>query len=642
MKLIAARVKDYKSVIDSDSFKVDDLTCLVGKNESGKTAVLEALEKVKAARSERSSFQEIDFPRLKFDEYNGNVVAVETRWELDDEEAEELARLAGGKDGLSSREVTVRKDFANRVKWSLPFDESAAIANHVDATALSDKEAALLKAETTTGGLLDALNESTEPSPQRQALQTALADLWGGEDLLQAAVDFLSPRLPTFVYYSEYDRLPGRISVTQVRQHVANQNLEALPGANVFLALLSMAGTSLDELEGLTTSEGLFSRLEGVQAKMSKRVFKYWTQNKSLKVRFDYRDASPGDDAPYNTGKVFQTRIENTRHEATISLDERSTGFIWFFSFLVWFSQVTDVHGENLIVLLDEPGLSLHAKAQQDLLRFIKEELLPKYQVLYTTHSPFMIDRNDLLSCRTVEDLSAPDGEVLGTKVSADVLRANGDTLFALRAALGYDISQSLFVGEHVLLVEGPSDLLYLQWASQELQKRGRTPLDPRWTLTPCGGITKIPSFLALFAGNNLHVAILTDLGDGDRNNVRRIRESELLRSGHVFVALDYSDNSESADTEDILGRVVYADLVNRTYGLTGQARMPSKKPANSDERVAVEARQRSETEEWPVRYNHYEPAQYLAIHPECVAGKALDQALGRFEHLFMDLNGLL
>ena len=166
---------------------------------------------------------------------------------------------------------------------------------------------------------------------------------------------------------------------------------------------------------------------------------------------------------------------------------------------MVWFSEVQREHGDNLVVLLDEPGLSLHGKAQYDLLRYMREELMPKYQVIYTTHSPFMIEASNLLSCRTVEDVFTKNEEILGTKVGDNVLSTDGDTLFPLQAALGYDITQSMFIGEHCLLVEGPSDLLYLQWASTELISRGRKGLDKRWTVTPCGGIAKIYSFMSLW-----------------------------------------------------------------------------------------------------------------------------------------------
>ncbi len=267
----------------------------------------------------------------------------------------------------------------------------------------------------------------------------------------------------------------------------------------------------------------MISKLEAVENRLSKKIFRYWSQNQHLKVRFRFDQASPDDAPPFNTGKIFQTRIENTRHEATIGLDERSTGFIWFFSFLVWFSEVQREFGENLVVLLDEPGLTLHARAQADLLAYIRAELLAKYQVIYTTHSPFMIDPRDVASCRTVEDATSPEGEVLGTKVGDRMFSADRDTLFPLQAALGYDLTRSLFIGEHPLMVEGPADLLYLQWASDRLRTEGRKGLDPRWTGTPCGGLSRVPSFLALFGRDDLQMAILVGSSGGGRESAQRV-----------------------------------------------------------------------------------------------------------------------
>ena len=81
--------------------------------------------------------------------------------------------------------------------------------------------------------------------------------------------------------------------------------------------------------------------------------------------------------------------------------------------------------------------MSLHAKAQADLLRYIEERLAPNYQVTYTTHSPFIIDPKNLLRARTVEDIfrepkegEPPPEEVeLGNKVGSDVLSTDRDTL---------------------------------------------------------------------------------------------------------------------------------------------------------------------------------------------------------------------
>ena len=404
-----------------------------------------------------------------------------------------------------------------------------------------------------------------------------------------------------------------------------------------------MVGTTAEQISAISTSEELISKLEAVQTRLSQKLLKYWTQNRHIKVRFRFDQASPNDPAPYNEGKVFQTRIENTRHEATIRLDERSTGFIWFFSFLVWFSEVRRQFGDNLIVLLDEPGLSLHARAQQDLLRYIHEELLPKYQVIYTTHSPFMVNPSNLLDCRTVEDVTGPDDEVLGTKVGDEVFSTDADTLFPLQAALGYDLTQTLFVGEHCLLVEGPSDLLYLQWASEQLLSRGQTPLDSRWTVTPCGGITKVPSFMALFGGSNLHVAVLTDHGSGDKKKVRELRESDLLRDGHVFTADAYAeDDATEADVEDILGRAAYVQLVKSTYALSAKDALPKARPEDAPSRVVAEVEQHFKTlpPEVP-EFDHFPPARHLLENPSALDND-FEAALERFEKLFVALNALL
>jgi hypothetical protein len=418
--------------------------------------------------------------------------------------------------------------------------------------------------------------------------------------------------------------------------------LDQIPGSLVFEALLSMVGTTPEQISSIGTSEELISKLEAVQTRLSKKTFKYWSQNKHLKVRFRFDQASPDDPPPYNDGKVFQTRIENTRHEATIGLDERSTGFVWFFSFLVWFSEVQEQYGENLLVLLDEPGLSLHARAQEDLLKYIREELLPKYQVIYTTHSPFMVDPGDLLACRTVEDVTGPDEAVLGTKVGDKVFSTDSDTLFPLQAALGFDLTQTLFVGEHCLLVEGPSDLLYLQWASEQLRSQGRTRLDLRWTVTPCGGITKVPSFMALFGGSHLHVAVLTDHGTGDKKKVRELRESDLLRDGHVFTADSYAEgDSTEADIEDVLGRAAYLQLVKGTYALSAKQVLPKARPQDAPMRVVAEVEKHFKTlpPEVP-EFDHFSPARHLLENPTALDSDSA--ALDRFEKLFTALNALL
>lgn len=645
MQLTAARILNFKSVLDSDWFSIGELTCLVGKNESGKTAVLEALEKLHSVIPEREALRNTEYPRMNWSEYEESTeadIAVETKWILSEDESAHLVKLAGIQAAVTSNEVCLTKDYNNDLEWGLPLNLEDVVRHAVETSGLTDDEKTPLFGHKLTSDLIKALQELEAPSARQQAMLAELNERWPDGGLQLTAKKYLLSRLPRFVYYSQYDRLPGRISLDQLLQAQSVGSLDDLPGSRIFLALLSMVGTTPQDISQIATSEELISKLEAVETRVSKKIFTYWSQNKQLKVRFRFDQAVAGDPAPFNTGKIFQTRIENTRHQATIRLDERSTGFIWFFSFLVWFSEVQRQHGDNLVVLLDEPGLSLHATAQSDLLRYVKTELVPKYQVLYTTHSPFMIDSTDLFTCRTVEDATGLEGEILGTKVGDQVLSRDHDTLFPLQAALGYDITQTLFIGEHCLLVEGPSDLLYLTWASDQLRSRNRTHLDPRWTITPCGGITKVPSFMALFGGSNLHVAVLTDHGQGDKKKVREIRESNLLKDGHVLTADTYAGDQTDADVEDIIGRPLFTKLVEATYSLSPDQSFPVDQPPDAPSRVTLEAE--SVFRGLPAdiaEYDHFAPARYLIEHPNDFADQ-VDDTLDRFEVLFRDLNSLL
>ncbi len=646
MKLKKVRIQNYKSIDDSGEFSIGDLTCLAGKNESGKTAILQSLRRLNPVEeSERKFHHTMEFPRsglLASGDGTGMPVLT-TTWELDDADVAEVeAKLGSGV--LASRTITLSKGYGTSNKtWEVELNEEQVIQGLIARSAeLTATAAERVAKQTTIAGLRAMVAAQGEKATNGERKLVALLDEMRDGKPTLAAIDALAPHIPKLLYFATYEALPGRVSVEDLIQR-RDDDEELTEEDRIFLALLDLAGTSLEEIRDEELSEAVIAKLEGVSSFISKAIFKYWSQNKYLKVRFAYHEGRSGDPAPFNTGHVFETRVENTRHDMTVRFDERSAGFVWFFSFLVWFSQMQNQYGDKLVILLDEPGLSLHGTAQADLLRYIKEQLLPQYQVIYTTHSPFMIDASDLFTVRTVEDVVADD-EILGTKVGDEVLSSDADTVFPLRAVLGYDLTQSLFVGEHTLLVEGPSDLLYLTWASNELRSRGRVGLDPRWTITPAGGIDKIGSFVALFGGNKLHVAVLTDYHAGDKQKVRTLRDSEILRAGHVFWAEAITATME-ADVEDILGRDLYLALVTACYQLDKKDQFRAAKSTDAPELVVKEASEHMLTVSASVpAFDHYAPAAFLVANwgdlKDTLPG--VDGALDRFEEFFEQVNALL
>ena len=651
MKLNSVQIQNFKSIKDSSIFSIDEkVTCLVGKNESGKTATLQAIAKLNSTDSANSDFDDLEFPRHELNEYQKSddyADCIKTTWELEEKELGLIEALVGP----SAREigpVHFEKGYENILLPRFDLDEFNIVSFVLSKSGLIAAETKGLDGVEDIQKLREAVAAISDPTLRQTSFLESLTQSFGSKTGRQKVGEILRAQLPKIAYFSQYMRMAGAVSVEDIKQRQANDTLEE--HHLVFLALLSMIGKDIGDLEELQEHERLIASLEGAQNTITKEIFRYWSQNKHLRVQFKFDKGLGNDPAPFNSGWILRTRIENTRHGVTTKFDERSAGFVWFFSFLIWFNQIKEQFGDNLLILLDEPGLSLHAKAQADLLRYIEERLATKYQVIYSTHSPFMIDPKNLLRARTVEDVviavdsNDPTSEEtdLGTKIGDQVLSTDKDTVFPLQACLGYEITQTLFVGANTLLVEGPSEILYLNWFSKRLERVQRKGLDPRWTICPCGGIDKVPAFLSLFTATKLNIAILTDIADGQRTKIRNLRESKLLLDGRVLTVDMYIDGNEG-DVEDLLGRELYIDLVKRTYGLTKPQALPVKRPKDSSIRAVKEVEEHFRTLPATVdNFDHFRPAEFLLLNGIDDNSTGLGQALDAFEKLFADLNAFL
>lgn len=650
MKLVQVQIQNYKIIEDSTPFKTAEVTCLVGKNESGKSAILEALYKLKPVEEDQATFDDIDYPRRHVSDYrdrkdqttHANVLT--TKWKLDDDDVKAATEVLGF-DPFTSRDVELKKGYANRLEWSASLDQATAINMFVSKANLSEADKAHLAEAKTTSDLFTKLRGMTEKSDALIGLLASLETAFPQGSLTATTNAFLTERLPTFLYFSDYFRLPGRAALDPI---ISRKSAGTLTREDkVFNSLLDLARSSVEEIQQTGTIEALNMELEAIQNRITREVFEFWTQNQHLKVLFKFDQARSNDVPPFNTGFIFSTRIYNTRHDVSVLFDQRSTGFIWFVSFLVWFSQVRKHYGENLLILLDEPGLNLHGTAQGDLLRYIQEKLKPHFQVLYTTHSPFMIDPESILDVRTVEDKVSRDANgrdvIEGTKVGGEVLSTDADTLLPLQGALGYEITQTLWVGPYTLLVEGPSDILYVKVMSSELRRLKRVALDPRWTISPAGGIDKVQSFVSLFSGKVKGIAVLADMGTGDKGKVDRLRKGELMKAGHVLSADQYANQNE-ADIEDIIGRANYTEIIKQCYDLKKSEQLPVKPAPGAPIRCVKEVEAHMMLQASKPEFDHFEPSRYFLENFAALKATLpeLGDALDRFEKLFTDLNGLL
>jgi energy-coupling factor transporter ATP-binding protein EcfA2 len=656
MKLTSARIRNFRSIHDSGPVEIGEVACLVGKNESGKTNFLEALARTKPAYGVERAFDTTrDYPRkdlVTFEQaqkkpgYKAPPV-INVTYTLSDDEQAELATEFGPVAGLADGTVDLTVRFDGARTWTVGADEAAVVAHFVAQYGVDGAEA---KACTDAKTVLTLAAGEDATEELREA--AAAIETWRGHSATLAIIDWLSERQPLFLYFGDYDRMKGEGNVRKLLE-AEQGDVETLDaGERTFLSLLKMAGTTLEDLDE-ENYERIKARLESISGTLTTQLYDAWRQNANSEIEVDHTyedrtDGVPGKDL------ILKVRVKDKRHGHGVPVDRRSSGFVWFFSFLINFSQIRDRFPEkDLVILLDEPGTSLHGLAQLDFLNVIEEQLVAQdHQVIYTTHQPFLVDPDHIERARPVIDEDQG-----GTKVRNNAYAVDNDTLFPLQAALGYAIGQTLFVAPNVLLVEGTSDLIYLQLLSRAVEKGGGIGLDRRWTVTPVGGLPKMATFVRLFQANQLNTAALIDVTQNKDAAIKALVEKGVFDQNQVVTVDTYASGGtkqKEADTEDVFEPAFYLDLVRTSSGPANPVLAGLPAPNLLDAPVPEEQRQERITariDAWlramnqqgtNARVDHMPPARYFEAHQDELLSKINAATIKRATKLFADVNKLL
>ncbi|MHA1566083.1 MAG: AAA family ATPase, partial [Alphaproteobacteria bacterium] len=247
MKLQKAQIQKYKCVEDSGEWRVDQVTCLVGKNEAGKSAILEALYKLNPVQEEDGKFTETDYPRRTALTDQGKAdmqgaQAVITHWCL---EESDLALL---NDGIPELKITkgasvkVTRGYDGSRTWDVTIDEATAVSKLIETGHFNAAEKASVGAPATFIKLFQALESITGPTEKHQGLLKRLGEKYPKKTAMSGVETCLFKALPHFVYFREYERLPGKVSINELIRLEAENNLTF--GLKIFQALLNLANSS--------------------------------------------------------------------------------------------------------------------------------------------------------------------------------------------------------------------------------------------------------------------------------------------------------------------------------------------------------------------------------------------------------------
>jgi energy-coupling factor transporter ATP-binding protein EcfA2 len=629
----------------------EDVTCLVGKNESGKTTILKALHRLNPANGDSRTFALVtEYPRwrLASDRRKNEldeVQPVSARFALDADDYDALTEILGVRPPDGTYCIAGRK-YGGILTIGLYCDLRKVIATAAESVGITgDDLGELLASESAAKAIAAAKASAKTLKDDGETARGNLLSKFGsalgqysfvtGAGMESDKRSAVAARLPKFFYFSNYATLPGEEDLTNLAAKIDNEETLS-PREETVVALLAYAGEEAQDF----LDEDYESRKAELQAAgldLSQKVFEFWRQNRDLSVTFD--TDTPVVDHDANGAEIrhrfLKIELRDERHGGIeTNFETRSAGFQWFFSFLAAFSPYLDSN-DPVVVLLDEPGTSLHGEAQRDFVRFIHDELGQSKQVLYTTHSQHMVDPSRYEKMRAVTDEATREDPGRGVVVSLVNLAADRDTLLPVEAALGYSISQHLFLGSgHHLVVEGSSDFVFMQRVSEHLALNGRTGLDPRLAILPVGGADNIPAFVALL-GRRLDVTVLVD-GAKSGNRVQRIKNAAKaadVPESSIIVCSDVPGLPTNADIEDLFHVEDYLRLYNWAFSTSlTAADLPQ-----TDQPILQRV-----TEKRGSEYDHALPAHALTNHRDEFFGSVKPVTLEHFEKLFELLNATI
>ena len=341
MKLTSFRVRNYKLIRDFNDVPTGGITCLVGKNESGKTSLLKALYKLNPA-VESHGFYDVanEYPKPDLENYQqavsagqGPATVTEATFQLDDTELAAIERIFGV-GVLPERRFVLHKQYDNKRTFSLEVEESIAGKAILSAAGIEDELSGkwgtlgeLLTLWSTwsrqklsaSHSLLLKLNKTTEPKAKKRAeaawersRETRASEQWrlflaGVQQVglkLHIWKHYLRPALPKFLYFDEYYLMEENVNIEQLIQRQSEP--QALRDSDrPMLGLIELARLKLEDLVNAEKTEDLINKLEGASNRLTKKVLKYWSQSKHLKVQFDVLPAKPGDPEGFRTGQIF-------------------------------------------------------------------------------------------------------------------------------------------------------------------------------------------------------------------------------------------------------------------------------------------------------------------------------------------------
>lgn len=609
MRLKSARIQNYRSIKDTGLFQVENLkTIFVGPNESGKTVILQALQQLNQP-SNVAEFDELrDYPRSLYNDITTKKVTAETvevvrgNFELEGEDKKLLPteyrecvyvkyKMLNNKCyhtlENAPKEITyddiksdlnrlcahISKQFTSSNPSSTEKDPiltlQASIESWSDYSIINSERATLLK-----GWFEKNYSYIEEDNQKEEDRYNKLINQIAFNGKRDEVLKILAQRAPVFVLFNNYFKVKPLVHLQHLADRIDSNILDNDKyydyGNTCLLKLLGFSARELSNIGATASpSQNNPEALNAYRDKLDRRSYQLDAASVRLTNEIK-RIWNPDPKRPEADklvisadGQYLKVVVEDNIG-VKIELDQRSEGFQWLVSFyVVFFAEAMDKH-KNAILLLDEPGMSLHGLKQREFRETISR-LAENNQTIYTTHSPFLVGSNELDLVRVVELKDREEG----TKVHTTISSSDPAGLLPLQEALGYDLAQSLFTQQRNLVLEGITDYWYLESTAQLLREAAikDANLDEKTALIFANSAGKVVYYATILHAQKMKVAALLDSDAAGDQAAQQEHLVHALGNKNILRTKDFCSNVLKPEIEDLLRETLIA-IVNDDFGV--------------------------------------------------------------------------
>lgn len=612
----AFRIQNFKNVDDSGWIELDRITALVGRNESGKSALLQGLHKFNPS-TELPYVPQREFPRDRYQrEYDPDIdIPISSvRFSIEGELAKEIAPLVTTGDAPTT--VTFTRLYSGALEYELEpsvvtppitkeqveesLEELAAMVRRLTPPGGEDEG----KFSSARGDLQTWITDTRKSLPAgdlrndagRKALAAvekgveAHANQWTADaveaflpkikafvaeaetvDLEERISDMCETKLPVFIYFEDYGILDSAVYLPRFLADLTRIPEDSK--VRTINAMFRHVKLSAEEVNELGTDPFAQLKVDGKaptpaqvkkeQERRDHRAIKLNSASLDITQRFSEWWHQRRHAIRYHAdAEYFRIWIADDRRPGVeIELESRSKGFQWFFSFYLVFLVESDLEHRDAILLLDEPGIHLHMTAQAELLDFF-EELAAKNQLIYTTHAASLIDGRRLTRIRAVRETANGRSEV-STSIFPS---GDRETYMPIQAALGYDLAQTLFQGRRGAILEGAADLLHINAMDLLLKANGRAGISPDLMLVPSEGTKFIGVLASIYIGQGVRPVVVLDDDDAGRTKAAGLTK-ELYRDDTDSILFVSQAVPGAAEIEDVVGEALMIKATSEVLG---------------------------------------------------------------------------